>query len=120
MLRKTFSTLQQSKTIMKFIGMCWYMQQYYLSCFINKLFQFSDIGANLTDGMFRGNYNGSQKHPEDLDIVLERSWSTGLEKIIITVGTFTDIEDAIKIAHKDGIRLKFNKLIKLFEFIFFC
>lgn len=53
--------------------------------------------------MFRGVYNGSQKHPDDLDIVLERSWSTGLEKIIITVGTITDTEDAAKIAQKDGM-----------------
>lgn len=53
--------------------------------------------------MFRGVYNGSQKHPDDLDIVLERSWNTGLKKIIITVGTITDTEDAAKIAQKDGI-----------------
>lgn len=61
-----------------------------------------DIGANLTDGMFQGIYNGSQKHPNDLDIVLNRSWSTGLEKIIITVGTITDTDDAAKLAAKDG------------------
>lgn len=52
--------------------------------------------------MFRGVYNGTQKHPDDLDIVLERSWSTGLEKIIITVGTITDTKDAVEIAQKDG------------------
>lgn len=62
-----------------------------------------DIGANLTDGMFRGIYNGSQKHPNDLDTVLKRSWTTGLEKIIITVGTITDIDEAAKIAQTDGI-----------------
>lgn len=64
---------------------------------------FVDIGANLTDGMFQGVYNGSQKHPNDLDIVLNRSWSNGLAKIIITVGTITDTEDAAKIAQKDGM-----------------
>lgn len=57
----------------------------------------------MTDGMFQGIYNGSQKHPNDLDIVLNRSWCNGLEKIIITVGTITDTEDAAKLAQKDGI-----------------
>lgn len=62
-----------------------------------------DIGANLTDGMFQGIYNGFQKHPNDLDIVLKRSWTTGLDKIIITVGTITDTDEAAKIAQNDGI-----------------
>ncbi|XP_031632613.1 uncharacterized protein LOC116346608 isoform X2 [Contarinia nasturtii] len=63
--------------------------------------KFIDIGANLTDGMYKGIYNGSQKHPADLNMVLKRSWSNGLEKIIITVGTVTDTEDVVKIAKKD-------------------
>lgn len=62
----------------------------------------ADIGANLTDGMFEGIYNGSQKHPNDLDVVLDRSWQTGLQKIIITVGTIKDSDAAAKLAAKDG------------------
>lgn len=54
--------------------------------------------------MFQGIYNGSQKHPSDLDVVLERSWITGLDKIIITVGTIADANDANAIAQKDGKR----------------
>lgn len=54
--------------------------------------------------MFQGIYNGSQKHPSDLDVVLERSWATGLQKIIITVGTIADRADALEIAQKDGKR----------------
>lgn len=53
--------------------------------------------------MFQGIYNGFQKHPKDLDIVLERSWCTGLDKIIITVGTINDVKDAAEIAQKDGM-----------------
>lgn len=64
---------------------------------------YTDIGANLTDGMFQGIYNRSQKHPNDLDIVLDRSWSNGLDKIIITVGTIDDVKEAAEIADKDGI-----------------
>lgn len=52
--------------------------------------------------MFSGIYNGSQKHPADLDIVLDRSWSTGLDKIIITVGTINEVDKAAEIASKDG------------------
>lgn len=74
----------------------------------NICFNFPDIGANLTDGMFQGIYNGSQKHPNDLDIVLERSWNTGLDKIIITVGTITDTKDAIEIAKRDGNLIDFS------------
>lgn len=61
-----------------------------------------DIGANLTDPMFVGKYSGTQKHPSDLDLVLDRAWTKGLEKIIITVGTVKDVEDAVKLANKDG------------------
>lgn len=64
---------------------------------------FPDIGANLTDGMFHGIYNGSQKHPDDLDIVLQRSWSNGLQKIIVTVGCLNDTEEAAHITDGDGM-----------------
>lgn len=52
--------------------------------------------------MFQGLYNGNQKHPSDLDVVLERSWAAGMQKIIITVGTIADRQDALAIAQKDG------------------
>ena len=37
----------------------------------------ADIGANLTDGMFQGQYMGKEYHPPDLPHVLERAWSAG-------------------------------------------
>lgn len=61
-----------------------------------------DIGANLTDSMFSGVYSGSKKHPDDLDLVLKRAWQQGLQKIIITVGTLSEADKALKIANKDG------------------
>lgn len=67
------------------------------------LLLFIDIGANLADGMFQGVYGNSQKHPNDLSTVLERSWQRGLDKIIITVGTITDIPETVQIAEKDGM-----------------
>lgn len=38
----------------------------------------ADIGANLTDGMFQGQYMGKQYHSPDLPRVLERAWSAGM------------------------------------------
>ena len=62
----------------------------------------SDIGANLTDGMYQGEYHGSQKHPPDLGAVLERSWGAGLTHIIVTGGSLRDAAEAIKMAKTDG------------------
>lgn len=43
---------------------------------------FIDIGANLLDPCFQGRYNGnSQKHEPDLDAVLERARTAGVEKV---------------------------------------
>lgn len=92
----------------------WYFLQTFPSICANTHFNVIlltnqiDIGANLTDGMFQGIYNGSQKHPNDLDIILDRSWANGLDKIIITVGTINDTEDAVKIAQKDGMRSRYS------------
>lgn len=87
---------------MKFIGES-YCRYYIFTRCRNKCFlKFLDIGANLTDEMFQGIYNGSQKHPSDLDIVLDRSWKSGLDKIIITVGCLSDRQGSIDIAAKDG------------------
>lgn len=65
-------------------------------CFI------TDIGANLTDEMFDGMYNGSRKHDADRKDVLERAWNIGVQKIVLTVGTIFDFPSAFKIANSDG------------------
>lgn len=64
--------------------------------------KFIDIGANLTDSKFQGIYNGSQKHVEDLDCVLERAWNIGVEKIIVTVGSKGDLPRAKEIIGRDS------------------
>lgn len=61
-----------------------------------------DIGANLSDPMYEGVYNGKKKHKEDLEDVLERSWKNGLKKIIITSGSLDDSIKALKIASING------------------
>jgi len=62
-----------------------------------------DIGANLTDPMFKGIYNGKKKHKEDLEDVLERAWKNDLKKIIITSGSLNDSIEALKVASLSGI-----------------
>ena len=61
--------------------------------------RFIDIGANLTDGMFRGEYHGKTYHDPDLDVVLRRGWDVGVEKIIVTAGTLSEARDAIRLAN---------------------
>ena len=61
-----------------------------------------DIGANLTDPMYQGIYNGTQKHQPDLEKVLERSWNNNLSKIIITAGSLEESKKALEIAKTDG------------------
>ncbi|CAD7087708.1 unnamed protein product [Hermetia illucens] len=70
--------------------------------FLKMGLRFIDIGANLTDPMFQGFYGGSQKHPADLDRVLDRAWQNGLDKIIITVGTLNEFDGALNLASTDS------------------
>ena len=39
-----------------------------------------DIGANLLDSMFQGEYRGKQAHPPDLQAVLERAAASGASR----------------------------------------
>lgn len=63
---------------------------------------FLDIGANLTDTMYSGVYNGNQKHEPDLQQVLKRSWTAGLSKIVITGGSLEESKKALELAQLDG------------------
>lgn len=49
----------------------------------NKLI---DIGLNLLDDMFFGQYNGKQRHAEDIQDILHRANSMGVMKCIVTAG----------------------------------
>ena len=61
-----------------------------------------DIGVNLTDPMYQGEYNDSKKHEPDLDDVLDRSLRHGLQKLIITGGTHEDSKKALDLAKQKG------------------
>ncbi|XP_049876661.1 deoxyribonuclease TATDN1 [Pectinophora gossypiella] len=64
--------------------------------------KYIDIGANLTDDMYQGVYHGSKKHEPDLQKVLARAWSNGLDKMIITGGSLSDSKKAIDLARSDS------------------
>jgi len=56
-----------------------------------------DIGVNLCDEMYTGVYNDKQRHPHDLQLVLERSRSLNISKIISTAGSVEDTRLTLKI-----------------------
>jgi len=51
--------------------------------------------------MYRGIYNGSSKHAPDCVNVLDRAWSVGLQKIIVTAGSLTETQEALKLTKLD-------------------
>ncbi|KAG5454143.1 TatD DNase [Clonorchis sinensis] len=63
--------------------------------------KFIDIGANLTDKVFRGLYRGRQHHEDDFQIVLSRAFSAGIDKIIVTTGSLSDAEDGLALTRTD-------------------
>ena len=59
-----------------------------------------DIGANLLDGMFQGVYHGKAKHAPDLDRVLSRARSAGLEAVMVTAGNLDESAKALDLARR--------------------
>ena len=60
--------------------------------------KFIDIGANLTDTMYSGDYNGSSKHPPDLEAVLDRAKVAGVERMVVTGGSLAESRRAVEVA----------------------
>ncbi|XP_013789867.1 putative deoxyribonuclease TATDN1 [Limulus polyphemus] len=65
--------------------------------------KFIDIGANLTDPMFQGIYNGSKKHVEDLHEVIKRAIANGVGKIIVTGGSLEDSKASLELAKTNDV-----------------
>ncbi|KAK9356820.1 hypothetical protein V1505DRAFT_369366 [Lipomyces doorenjongii] len=66
-----------------------------------KEYQYIDIGANLTDPMFRGFYHGKQSHPDDFDEVLKRATQQGVRKMLVTGSNLIESESAIQLARNN-------------------
>ena len=62
--------------------------------------RFVDIGVNLLDSMFDGEYRGKRAHPPDLDDVLARAWEAGVEHAIVTAGTLEESRKALALVRR--------------------
>ena len=60
--------------------------------------QLIDTCVNLQDPMFRGVYNGKQKHDADWPLILERAAATGVVKMIGVSGSLEDSRQSIEVA----------------------
>ncbi|KAI2615112.1 hypothetical protein GGR54DRAFT_614086 [Hypoxylon sp. NC1633] len=60
--------------------------------------RYIDIGINLADPIFRGQYHGTQRHPDDMSAVVSRAKEVGCQKLIITGSDFTSSRHALEIA----------------------
>ena len=58
-------------------------------------FDFVDIGANLLDSMFDGEYRGKRCHQPDIDAVLARAADAGVVRLIVTAGSLEESRAAL-------------------------
>eukprot|EP00811_Abedinium_folium_P029291 NODE_4599_length_1871_cov_3.062500.p1 GENE.NODE_4599_length_1871_cov_3.062500~~NODE_4599_length_1871_cov_3.062500.p1 ORF type:complete len:335 (-),score=104.25 NODE_4599_length_1871_cov_3.062500:784-1788(-) len=61
-----------------------------------------DIGANLLDAMYRGEYYGKPRHRGDLADVLRRAYRSGVVQVICTAGTLEDARGALELCRHSG------------------
>lgn len=62
-----------------------------------------DIGANLLDTMFQGEYHGKKAHEADLDQVLIRSRRAGVVQQIVTAGSLQETQQALNLVAQHGV-----------------
>ncbi|KAH7085081.1 deoxyribonuclease tatD [Paraphoma chrysanthemicola] len=60
--------------------------------------RYVDIGINFTDPIFRGEYNGKQRHEDDFEDVIQRALDAGCEKFMVTGSDLAESKHAIEIA----------------------
>jgi len=63
-----------------------------------SIMKFIDIGANLTDLMYTGEYNRTKRHDEDLQDVINRARENNVVKMMITGGNLEESKKAIALA----------------------
>ncbi|KAJ6122777.1 TatD family [Penicillium capsulatum] len=62
--------------------------------------RYVDIGINLSDPMFNGQYHGKQAHESDLDDVIQRARDVGCAKFMVTGSDLIESAQAVQIAQK--------------------
>lgn len=66
--------------------------------------RYIDIGANLTDPIFRGMYHGKKQHADDYEHMLQRAFAQGVDRIIITGSNLEESKEALALAqHHPGL-----------------
>ncbi|KAJ0420748.1 hypothetical protein BJY00DRAFT_301283 [Aspergillus carlsbadensis] len=62
--------------------------------------RYVDIGINLSDPVFKGNYHGKQVHEDDLGDIIQRARDVGCQKFMVTGSDLEESKYAIDIAQK--------------------
>ncbi|CAJ1965191.1 unnamed protein product [Cylindrotheca closterium] len=62
--------------------------------------RFVDIGANLLDDRYMGEYNGKLRHDPDYEDVLQRSVEAGITHLILTAGTLRESRRALALVRE--------------------
>jgi TatD DNase family protein len=65
------------------------------SCSQADLFQ---VGINLGDPVFRGQYHGKQAHEDDLEGVVQRALDVGCTKLMVTGSNLKESHHAVDLA----------------------
>ncbi|KAF2013801.1 deoxyribonuclease Tat-D [Aaosphaeria arxii CBS 175.79] len=60
--------------------------------------RYVDIGINLGDPVFRGEYHGTQRHESDFNDVLQRALDVGCKKFMVTGSDLKESQHAVQIA----------------------
>ncbi|KAL2428923.1 Deoxyribonuclease Tat-D [Exophiala dermatitidis] len=66
----------------------------------SKPLRYADVGINLGDPVFRGQYHGKQAHPDDLDDVIQRALDVGCTKLMVTGSSLSESRHAVEIARQ--------------------
>ncbi|KAF2199688.1 deoxyribonuclease tatD [Delitschia confertaspora ATCC 74209] len=64
----------------------------------SKELRYVDIGINLGDPVFQGEYHGTQKHESDFNDVLQRGLDAGCRKFMVTGSDLQESKHAVEIS----------------------
>lgn len=68
--------------------------------------QYYDVGVNLSDGMFKGFYNGRLRHKPDFEKMLQRAKRYHVDKMLLTGSSLEEskwtLEQQIRLSGQDG------------------